>query len=134
MQKNNTMKILIIRIAGLLLAAIFVPACEAAMSNHVLVISIDGMHALDLALFAKTYTNSTLARLSRTGFNYTSASTPKPSDSLPGNLALCTGGSPLSTGVFYDRSYDRTYVPAGYVSGPTGTPVIYDESVDLNSS
>src|SRR5689334_5004406 len=134
LQKNNTMKILIIRIAGLLLAAILVPTCEAAMSNHVLVISIDGMHALDLALFVKNYTNSTLARLTRAGFNYTSASTPKPSDSLPGNLALCTGGSPLSTGVFYDRSYDRTYVPAGYVSGPTGTAVIYDESADLNSS
>ena len=41
LQKNHTMRILSIRIAGLLSAAIFVPACEAAMSNHVLVISID---------------------------------------------------------------------------------------------
>lgn len=106
----------------------------ATNSPRVLVISVDGMHAFDLALFVKTYSNSTIARLVRTSYNYTTASTPKPSDSLPGNLALCTGGSPLSTGVFYDRSYDRSLWPPNTFSGPTGTPVIYDESVDLNSN
>jgi hypothetical protein len=90
------------------------------------------MHALDLALFVKSYPDSTMARLVGTGYNYTSASTPKPSDSLPGNLALCTGGSPFATGVFYDRSYDRSLWPPNAVAGPTGTPVLYDESVDLN--
>src|ERR1041385_810563 len=106
----------------------------ATNSPRVLVISVDGMHAFDLALFVKTYSNSTIARLVRTSFNYTTASTPKPSDSLPGNLALCTGGSPLSTGVFYDRSYDRSLWPPNTLAGPPGTPVIYDESVDLNSA
>ena len=117
-----------------MLATLFVPACEAAINNRVLVISVDGMHAFDLALFVRTYTNSTLAKLVRSGYNYTSASTPKPSDSLPGNLALCTGGSPLSTGVFYDRSYDRSLWPPNTFSGPTGTPVLFDETPDINNA
>jgi hypothetical protein len=106
----------------------------ASDSPHILVISVDGMHALDLALFVKTYPNSTMANLVRSGYNYTSASTPKPSDSLPGNLALCTGGSPLSTGVFYDRSYDRSLWPPNTFSGPTGTPVLFDETADINNA
>ena len=106
----------------------------ATNSPRVLVISVDGMHAIDLALFVKKYPNSTMARLVGTGYNYTSASTPKPSDSLPGNLALCTGGSPLSTGVFYDRSYDRSLWPPNTFSGPTGTPVLFDESADIDST
>ena len=110
-----------------------VSIAEAA-TNRVLIISVDGMHAIDLALFVKTYPNSTMARLVNSGYNYTTASTPKPSDSLPGNLALCTGGSPLSTGVFYDRSYDRSLWPPNAFAGATGTPVIYDESADINST
>lgn len=118
----------------ILLATLVITAGAATNSPRVLVISVDGMHALDLALFVKTYTNSTMAQLVRNGYNYTSASTPKPSDSLPGNLALCTGGSPLSTGVFYDRSYDRSLWPPNTFAGPTGTPVLYDESADINSA
>ncbi len=117
------------------IAVMFSPESRGATNSpRVLVISIDGMHALDLALFVKAYPNSTVARLVRSGYNYTSASTPKPSDSLPGNLALCTGGSPLSTGVFYDRSYDRSLWPPNTFSGPTGTPVLFDESADINSA
>jgi hypothetical protein len=121
----------VLRLAAALL--ITYPAHASSPPAHVLVISVDGMHTLDLALFVKQYPASTMAALVHTGYNYASASTPKPSDSLPGNLALCTGGSPLSTGVFYDRSYDRSLWPPNTFTGPTGTPVIYDESVDLNS-
>lgn len=118
------------------LALAIAPACATrATTNdpHVLVLSIDGMHAVDLALFVKNNTNSTLARLVRTGCNYTGASTPKPADSFPGLIALFTGASPVSSGVYFDRSYDRSLWPPNTTSGPTGTPVIFDESVALNS-
>src|SRR6266576_2123121 len=86
-----------------------IPPRLAAATNtaHVLVISIDGMHAVDLALFVKNNPNSTMARLVGTGYNYTSASTPRPADSFPGLIALFTGASPVSSGVYFDRSYDR---------------------------
>src|SRR5437016_12643240 len=51
--------------------------------RHVLVISIDGMHSLDLALWVKNNPNSALGQLSAHGITYTNASTTKPSDSIP---------------------------------------------------
>jgi len=47
-------------------------------------------------------------------------------------LAIATGGSPASTGVYFDVSYDRSLYPPGVTSGPTGTAVIYDETVDID--
>jgi hypothetical protein len=35
--------------------------------KHVLLISVDGLHALDLAKYVKSHENSTLAKLSRSG-------------------------------------------------------------------
>src|SRR5215471_15547389 len=109
--------------------------------DRVLLISIDGLHAVDLARFVEANPNSTLAHLSHHGVTYTNASTSKPSDSFPGMLALATGGTPKSTGVYYDDSYDRKLAPPvgtafTGVSGPctpgvfTGTEVIYDETID----
>ena len=117
-----------------LLAALWPGTSHAASTtNRVMVISIDGMHAVDLALFVKNNPNSTMARLVRNGYNYTAASTPKPADSFPGLIAIFTGASPLSSGVYFDRSYDRSLWPPGVTAGPTGTPVILDESVDINN-
>ena len=83
--------------------------------RHVLLISIDGMHALDFANCSGAsggpFTCPTLAALAKTGLTYTNASTSKPSDSFPGLTALATGGSPKSTGAFYDVSYDRALSP-----------------------
>ncbi len=99
---------------------------------HVLVLSIDGLHAFDLANFVQQHPESGLATLVQHGFTYTAATATAPADSFPCNLAIFTGGSPVSTGVYFDRSYDRTLWPPGMTSGPVGTPVIFDESVDLN--
>jgi len=66
--------------------------------KHVLLISVDGLHALDLSNYVTTHGDSTLAALSKTGFTYTNASTSSPSDSFPGLAALVTGGSPTTTG------------------------------------
>jgi hypothetical protein len=62
---------------------------------------------------------------------YSGARTTTPSDSFPGLLALVTGGTPKTTGVYYDDSYDRTlYSPGSSCAGAPGTEVVYDESVD----
>ncbi|MGV2292464.1 alkaline phosphatase family protein [Trinickia sp. YCB016] len=88
--------------------------------KHVLLISVDGMHQVDLINYVNTHPGSTLAKLVKHGVEYTHASTSKPSDSFPGLLAFATGGSPLSHGVFYDDTYDATLFPPG--SNCTGTP------------
>src|SRR5262245_65117612 len=74
---------------------------EHARIRRVLLISIDGLHAFDLTRYVQTSPSSTLAQLSQTAVTYTNASSAKPSDSFPCLLALVTGGSPLSTVVFY---------------------------------
>lgn len=54
--------------------------------RHVLLVSVDGLHALDLANYVNTHGDSTLAGLSRHGITYTNDSTSSPSDSFPGWL------------------------------------------------
>src|ERR1700736_1303381 len=76
--------------------------------KHVLLISVDGLHALDVANYVASHPNSALAELSEHGITFSNARTPTNSDSFPGLLALITGGSQISHGLFYDVSYDRT--------------------------
>ena len=104
--------------------------------RHVLLISIDGLHALDVSRFIADHPNSALAELSRHGVTYTNARTPANSDSFPGLLALVTGGSPITHGLFYDVSYDRSYFdPTNTTcSGTPGNNMIFDESIDLYNS
>jgi len=102
--------------------------------QHVLLISIDGMHAIDLANYAAAHPSSTLGSLLKTGIQYANALSPAPSDSFPGMLALVTGGTPRSTGVFYDDSFDRTYfAPGSDCSGAPGAEVSFAENVDVDS-
>src|SRR6266478_442671 len=108
---------------------------ERATVQHVLLLSVDGMHASDLARWVESHPDSALARLSRNGMTFSDARSPTPSDSFPGLLTLVTGGTPRSTGVYYDDSYDRTLFPPGSnCSGSPGTEVVYDDTVDLDSS
>jgi len=123
---------------------LFGAACAAALSltlslsayaagiaaKHVLLISIDGLHEIDLTNFVKANPDSALAKLAAHGTHYTNASTTKPSDSFPGMLALVTGGTPKSTGVYYDDSYDRALSAPGSDCKDKGTEVVLDESVD----
>jgi hypothetical protein len=85
--------------------------------SRVLLVSIDGMHAVDFTNCANgisTINNGApycpaLAALGRTGINYVEASTSKTSDSFPGLTAIVTGGSPALTGVYYDVAYSRNF-------------------------
>jgi hypothetical protein len=102
--------------------------------THVLLISVDGLHALDVANYVTNNPRSALAELSRHGITYTVARTPANSDSFPGLLAQVTGGSPITHGLFYDVSYDRTiFDPTNTTcSGNTGGNfMVFDESIDL---
>ncbi len=101
--------------------------------KHILLISIDGMHAIDLANYAAVNSGSTLASLVQTGVVYPNALTTMPSDSFPGFLAQVTGGTPKSTGVFYDDSFDRTYfAPDSNCAGDPGAEVSFAENIDVD--
>ena len=107
--------------------------------EHVLLLSVDGLHAVDLANYVQSHPQSALSRLSANGITYTRASTSKPSDSFPGLLSMLTGGSPGVTGVYYDDSYDRQLLPplidadGNPLGGSTpGTEIVYDETIDTD--
>ena len=104
--------------------------------KHVLLISVDGLHSLDVENYVAAHPDSALAALSNHGVTFSNARTPALSDSFPGLLALVTGGSPVSHGLFYDVSYDRTiFDPTNTsCSGQAGNPMIFDESTDKYSS
>src|SRR5450755_410028 len=125
------------KIALSLLAAVALGAtAQAADVDHVLLISVDGLHALDVERYVESHPNSALAELAEHGVTYTNARTPSNSDSFPGLLALVTGGSPISHGMFYDVSYDRTlFDPTNTsCSGRAGNTIVFDESIDKYSS
>jgi len=111
------------------------PHAHAARQHgrHVLLISVDGLHASDLARYTADHPTSALAGLSDRGTTYSNALSSFPSDSFPGLLALVTGGTPKSTGVYYDDSYDRSlYKPGSNCTGTPGTEVDYSEAIDRN--
>ena len=80
--------------------------------QHVLLISVDGMHAIDLTNYIQNNPASNFAALSHSGVVYPNAFTTAPSDSYPGMLAQVTGASPKTAGLFYDDSYDRREYPS----------------------
>ena len=105
--------------------------------QHVLLISVDGLHQQDLAWYVQNDPNSVLASLVRGGLEYSNASTPFPSDSTPGMVAQVTGGDPGVTGEYYDDTWNHDVFPAGTTncSGPVpGGEVAYEEFLDKNSN
>jgi len=110
------------------------PAHRGRPTHHVLLLSIDGMHQSDLDWYVAEHPRSTLARLARTGSEYVHASSANPSDSDPGGTAIMTGGTPRSTGVYYDVEYSHRTDEAGAACAPgqpaTGGDVIYDSPDD----
>jgi hypothetical protein len=147
-------------IAVLSLALACSVGIAAAQNNHghikrVLLVSVDGMHAVDFQNCANgisTVNNGApycpaIAALAKTGVNYVAASTSKPSDSFPGLTAIVTGGSPALTGVYYDVAYSRNFDPPYKTTGngvqaglckpfttPHGTTTEYEEGIDLDQS
>jgi len=118
----------------------------AAASRHVLLVSIDGMHALDFHNCVIANSCPNLAALADTGVNYTRTSTAKPSDSFPGLMAIVTGGTPKLVGAYYDVAYDRVLAPPAADTGngvlhgncvpgtPNGTRTEYEEGDDIDQT
>jgi Type I phosphodiesterase / nucleotide pyrophosphatase len=145
-------------IALLSLAVVCSMGTAIAQNNHikrVLLISVDGMHAVDFTNCANgisTVNNGApycpaIAALGETGINYVAASTSKPSDSFPGLTAIVTGGSPALTGVYYDVAYSRNFDAPAKTTGngvqagpcrpfgtPTGTTTEYEEGIDRDQT
>jgi predicted AlkP superfamily pyrophosphatase or phosphodiesterase len=95
----NCQKLIVLAAASLMTLASAAGADHRNDSNqirHVLLISVDGLHALDVSNYVSNHPGSALAELSRAGVTYTGAHTPANSDSFPRLLALVTGGSPIS--------------------------------------
>ena len=145
-------------LALLLLAACSVGSALAQnpdfLIQRVLLISVDGMHAVDFLNCSKGIGGANngqpycpaIAALAHTGINYVNASTSKPSDSFPGLTAIVTGGSPALTGVYYDVAYSRNYAPPEITTGnglaggtcpatgQTGTTTEYEEGIDFDKT
>ena len=123
--------------------------------KHVLLLSIDGMHAVDFYNCSHGIAGvnggdpycPNMAALSQTGINYVNTESSKPSDSFPGMAALASGGTPKTTGLYYDVAYDRSLdAPAkatgtGLAAGtcipyavPNGTTTDNDQGIDLNDN
>jgi hypothetical protein len=133
-----------------------ISACAASLAladdgdlrpgRHVLLISIDGMHALDFENCVASKTCPNLAALGTTGVHYTRTSTSKPSDSFPGLMAIVTGGTPKLVGAYYDIAYDRVLAPSAADTGngglhgdcfagrPNGTRTEYEEGNDIDQT
>jgi hypothetical protein len=103
--------------------------------EHVLLISVDGLHQSDLAWYVQTHPQSNLAALTGRGVDYSNASTPFPSDSFPGMVGPATGGNPATTGIYYDDTWNHDVFPAGTLNCKGKAPggeVTYFEALDLN--
>jgi hypothetical protein len=130
-------------------------ALEDSSIKHVLLISIDGMHAVDFKNCSQgmAAVNSgmpycpNLAALGTTGVNYVAASTSKPSDSFPGLMTIVTGATPRTMGVYYDVSFDRSLDGPAVTTGngnpaapcisgfaPSGYTTEYEEGIDIKQS
>lgn len=108
-----------------------------APQQHVLLLSVDGLHQSDLDWYVRQHPGSALARLVHSGTSYTQAGTPVPSDSFPGMVGQVTGGNPKTTGVYYDDTWNRALLPAGTASCTgvaPGAEVSYTEAADRNQS
>jgi hypothetical protein len=108
-------------------------------AQHVLLISVDGLHQSDLAWWVRQDPLGNIARLVNGGVEYDHASTPVPSDSFPGLIGQITGGNPKTTGIYYDDSYNRSLLAPGSSCTPgqttgLGTEVNLAENLDVDSN
>lgn len=141
-----------VQAVSLVVPLLLAPQARAQQINdrndvrHVMLISIDGMHALDYENCAKGGFCPNLAALRHTGVNYTRTSSARPSDSFPGLMAIVTGGTPKTVGAYYDVAYDRVLAPPAKDTGngvaggtctagvPNGTTTEYEEGVEIDQS
>ncbi|KAK9827268.1 hypothetical protein WJX81_006102 [Elliptochloris bilobata] len=103
--------------------------------EHVLLISVDGMHQVDLDKFVTAHPDSYMAKLVAKGVTYPNTHILPPSDSFPGLLSLVTGATAKTTGVYYDDAYSRILSPRGDLAcKQIGAEIIMDESIEVDDT
>ena len=158
--KAKRLLVVVIAAAATLVSAAQGMAAERRPSasgnvQHVLLLSIDGMHAVDYyncvhgiaGVNGGTPYCPNMATLGQTAINYVATASSMPSDSFPGLAALVTGGSPKTTGLYYDVAYDRSLDPPAATTGtglaggtctpyaaPTGTTTDYDQGIEIDDT
>src|SRR5580692_7233482 len=158
--KAKRLLVVVIAAAATLVSAAQGMAAERRPSasgnvQHVLLLSIDGMHAVDYynCVHGIAGVNGgnpycpNMATLGQTAINYVATASSMPSDSFPGLAALVTGGSPKTTGLYYDVAYDRSLDPPAATTGtglaggactpygiPAGTTTDYDQGIDIDDT
>src|ERR1700728_38881 len=123
--------------------------------KHVLLLSIECMHAVQFYKCTHGIAGANggdpycpnLATLGETGINYVATTSSKPSDSFPGLEALVTGGSPKTTGLYYDVAYHRSLDGPALATGsglaaasctpfgvPNGTTTDNDQGIEFDDT
>lgn len=113
--------------SAILLAGSLAPAAHAEGFGdrhdirHVLLVSIDGMHALDYINCLKGAYCPNIAGLGEHAVSYLDTSTSKPSDSFPGLTAIVRGSSPRARA---RHKATRTAVLSVPAFGSSGTAFV----------
>ena len=96
---------------------------------RVLLLSVDGLHAVDLANWVAGHPKSALAELSKRGVTYTNAHSTAASPGA-GLISIATGGTAISTGFVTDDGFDRALAPPSPDCKKTGSAIELDGGMD----
>src|ERR1019366_3322999 len=104
--------------------------------QHVLVISVDGMHQSDLEWYARNHPNSELAALAGHGAQYANAQTQVPSDSFPGTVGMFTARDAGLRTAYSDKhpAYEILDGPSGNGIDDLFTPEIDSLALEPNGT
>jgi hypothetical protein len=135
--------------------AVAADAVGSGKIKHVVLLSIDGMHAVDFYNCANGIAGANngvpycpqMAALAQNAVNYVGTISSMPSDSFPGLAAIVTGGSSKTHGLYYDVSYDRSLAPPASTTGtglaggtctpyaaPPGTTTDFDQGIEYDDT
>jgi hypothetical protein len=122
-----------VTLTGTLAAPSHASASGVGPVQHVLIMSVDGLHQSDAIWFVDNHPR--FAPLLAAGVVYADAQTAVPADSLAGAVSQLTGGSPGTTGVYGAIGYDHSLLPAGTKSTSATRPgAVVDLTGDLDEN
>ncbi len=99
--------------------------------RHVLLVSVDGLHQVDVANFVAAHPHSAFAKLANRGIQYTDAHTTTPSDSFPGLVALEARHLSESTLIIVSAKHGQSPIDRAKLameSGGQGDATVTDRS------
>jgi hypothetical protein len=122
-----------------LLIPLFVAAFSASGGNgpyqHVLLLSVDGLHNADINDPSVAPYIPDILDIAHHGITYSNAYAVKPTDNFPNMIAQVTGAGPKTSGIYYDETYRSDYFPAfSFPGSPPGTNVTWTGAIDIDPS